>query len=163
MNLCSSKYKGFTLIEVMVVIAIIAIIAAIAIPSYNEQVLRGRRSEGIAIIMETASRQERFYTQNATYAKDFSANELNTGDTSDSGFYVVTFQDVVSSDNNANCGVATEDEFVPCTQFTLVATPQFADAQCGNLTLSSQGVKGVSVVGDDDSDEASAIIDRCWR
>ncbi|WP_320158968.1 type IV pilin protein [Marinobacter litoralis] len=59
--------QGFTLIELMIVVAIIGIIAAIAYPSYQEYVERTRRGDAKAVLMQFASAMERFYTQNNTY------------------------------------------------------------------------------------------------
>ena len=61
------RAAGFTLIEVMVVVAIIGIIASIALPSYNEHVRRTRRAAGGACVLAVAQQMERFYTANLTY------------------------------------------------------------------------------------------------
>jgi len=60
--------SGFTLIELMVVVAIIAIIAAVAIPSYQQHIIRTRRAAAEVCMMEQAQWMERFYTTNMTYA-----------------------------------------------------------------------------------------------
>lgn len=59
--------KGFSLLEVMVVVLIIGIIAAIAFPSYNEHVRKSRRAAGVACVSAVAQQMERFYTANLTY------------------------------------------------------------------------------------------------
>ena len=58
---------GFTLIEVMVVVAIIGILAAIGYPSYQNQVQKTRRADAKAALMEFAQGAERYYTQNGDY------------------------------------------------------------------------------------------------
>lgn len=59
--------QGFTLIEMMIVVAIIGILAAVAYPSYAEHVKRGNRSEGQALLSDIAAAQERYYSQNNRY------------------------------------------------------------------------------------------------
>ena len=52
---------GFTLIELMIVVAIISILAAISFPAYDAYVIRGIRAEGRALIMDSASKMENHY------------------------------------------------------------------------------------------------------
>lgn len=63
----NKKYKGFTLIEVMVVVAIVAILAAIAVPSYNDSVTKSRRADAQSALMGLSQAMERHFTQNNTY------------------------------------------------------------------------------------------------
>ena len=60
--------SGFTLIELMITVAIVALLAAIAIPSYQDSVWKGKRAEAKAAIFKALQAEERFYTQNNTYA-----------------------------------------------------------------------------------------------
>ena len=61
------KNSGFTLIELMVVVAIIAIIAAVALPSYQEHVAKTRRSEAGSALLEGAQALERYFSANGRY------------------------------------------------------------------------------------------------
>ena len=72
MRACSRKpnSKGLTLIEMLVVAAIISIFASIAIPSYQEFVLKSRRAEGISFLFQIMELQERYFTENLSYATD---------------------------------------------------------------------------------------------
>jgi len=62
-----NKKTGFTLIELMIVIAIVAILAAIALPSYQDSVRKSRRTDAQSSLIEAASFMERFFTENNTY------------------------------------------------------------------------------------------------
>lgn len=133
-----AKEKGFTLIEVMIVVAIAAILLAVALPNYRDYVLRGNRTQGQSLLVEAAARQERFYAQNNAYVTDNSKKgSLNVNEGTYSDLYVLS----VSSE--ANDG-----------GYTLTATEQFGDPGCGNLTLNARGAKGETGTKD---------VEECWR
>ncbi len=129
------QMSGFTLIELMIVVAIIGIISAIAYPSYTEYVLRGNRSEGQAFLNDAAARQERYYAQNNTYA-DTAAKLGYANNNSSSSKYTLAISNVSA------------------TTYTLTVTPTRTDSKCGNLTLNQAGTKGES---------GSGTLTDCWK
>lgn len=58
---------GFTLVEMMIVVAMVAILASVAYPSYLGQVAKGRRADGKQALVELAQKMERFYSERGTY------------------------------------------------------------------------------------------------
>jgi len=64
----TSSNKGFTLVELMIVVVVVAILAAIAYPSYTKQIQKSRRHKAESCLMEYAQFMERYYTTNMTYA-----------------------------------------------------------------------------------------------
>ncbi|OUD14181.1 type IV pilin protein [Thioflexithrix psekupsensis] len=66
------QQRGFTLMELMIVVAIMAILAMIAYPMYNEQITRANRSTATGALLELTQRQEIFYADNNRYASSLS-------------------------------------------------------------------------------------------
>ena len=126
-----NQYQGFTLIEVMVVVAIVATITAIALPNYTEYIRRGHRAEARANLLQLAQWMERAATANGTYpttAKNAAAitSALNSANTK-TDRYTISMASTAST-------------------FTLTATPknaQYGD-KCGNYTFNQAGVRGAN-------------------
>jgi type IV pilus assembly protein PilE len=135
---------GFTLIELMIVVAIIAILGAIAIPSYNSHVLRGKRAEGRSALMDLAAREERYFSDNNRYTANLAnLNYADPGSCTAAGTQTETCKYTVTA---AVSGANDKN-------FTVTATPTFEDTECGALTITNTGDKGEGGTGDEND---------CW-
>ena len=130
--------RGFTLIELMVVVAVVAILVAIAVPSYSEAVRKGKRGQAKSDLVEAAQIAERYKTINNTYTG------LSAGTTSDDEIFNQS-----PKTGTANYTIATSGT-PDATTFKLTATPTWgqADDRCGVLSIDAAGVKRHSK-GDD--------------
>jgi type IV pilus assembly protein PilE len=68
--LMQAKVKGFSLVELIVVVAIVGILASIALPRYQTYSLRANRTNAFAILNEIMQAQERFAADRGTYTND---------------------------------------------------------------------------------------------
>ncbi|HET7842675.1 MAG TPA: type IV pilin protein [Xanthomonadales bacterium] len=142
--------KGFTLIELMIVIALIAILAALAYPSYEEYVMRATRTEAKNRLMQVASEQEKFFTTFNRYAGSIAG--ARTTDPATSGLNISdTTQDTVGGSLDPN-DQAYYQVTVALTNanlgYTLTATPRGSQQtrdRCGVMTLDHLGNKTASL------------------
>jgi type IV pilus assembly protein PilE len=111
--------RGFTIIELMIVMVIIAVLATIAYPSFIEQVRKGRRADAVASLNRIMQAQERWRANNATYSTDLSNAGLNVAAPS-SGYYTLQ---VTSATATGYTAVAT------------AAGAQLGDTRCATMTV----------------------------
>ena len=126
------RNKGFSLVELMIVVAIIAIISAVAFPSYNSYITRSKRTECRVAVMQVMQQQERYYTQQNAY-RAFAANDANVPMKQFSGDTIAGSACLLSS---AAC---TGSALSACV--TVTGTPSVSDPVVGNITMQSDGTK----------------------
>lgn len=122
----SRQSRGFTLIELMVVIAIIGILVAIALPNYRQYILRSNRAAAQAQMMDIANRQKQFLVSNRAYVSK--ATLVAAG---------YAFPDDLSA--RYSYDVTLGSGSLPT--FTITFTAIGDQASDGNLSLTSDGVK----------------------
>lgn len=154
------RSKGFTLIELMIVVAVIGILAAIAYPSYKEQIDKGRRASAKAVLLDAQAYMERTYSESYSYLSDTSGVLINSPTYFQSNFTVAP----KPGDGNAAYTIT----LVSATQqYTITAVPistgVMASDKCGTYRVNRTGRK--AVVGYDTtkfSTQLEANRD-CWK
>jgi type IV pilus assembly protein PilE len=139
------KNKGFTLTEVMIVMAVVTILGTVAIPSYTGHLKKSARQEAKQLLLQSAVRQETHLIRNGQYANNMTS--LGYGGNSvatDSGRYNVS----VSASSTSS--------------YTLSATPTSTGNQnsdpCGTFTLKHTGERGISTSAD-----PAPTAKACWN
>ncbi|AMX01645.1 type IV pilin protein [Microbulbifer thermotolerans] len=140
------RQNGFTLIELMIVVAIIAVLAGVAWPSYREHVRSANRADAQGALMGLAQAMEKHFTQNGTYAGS------HTGGVPD----IFPSQAPLDGGNKTyNLRITDAD----AEGYTLQATPINGQVGDGKLELRSSGVRA----WDRDDNGAFDNSEMCWR
>ncbi len=126
--------RGFTLIELMIVVTVVAILAAVAIPTYQDSIRKGRRGQAKADLVELAQILERHRTVHGRYDADRGggafALPISQSPRTGTAFYLIAANPARTTDT-----------------FTLTATPQGAqakDTRCGTLSIDQAGQKNAT-------------------
>ena len=136
------RTRGFTLIELMIVVAIVAILASVALPAYLDSVRKSRRADAITALNQVAQAQERWRANNSTYSNVLTSAGLNVANPS-SGYYTLAV-----SGNTATAYSAT----------ATAAGAQTSDARCTTLTLTMATGAVISYTS-----TGTATAAQCWN
>ncbi|MBL0420489.1 type IV pilin protein [Ramlibacter sp. AW1] len=132
--------RGFTLFELLMVLAIVGILAAVALPSYTSYIQRAKRAEARSTLMEAAQFMHRYYAVKSTYVGASLPARLQN---SPAG---------AAADKAAHVLVSVSD----ATTFTLTAKPVSATDDCLTLTLNQAGVRAGTT-------RSGSPAAECWR
>ena len=150
-------HKGFTLIELMIVVAIVAILASIAYPAYTESIRKGKRAQARTALAELLQQQERYMTQRNCYLAFTNVSNVATETASVAcgitGGAVAPFKNYSGDSGIANAAYMLTAEACPTgvgsathplnESIRLLATPSVSgsDPQVNVLQVTSTGVK----------------------
>lgn len=138
--------RGFTLIEVMIVVAVMAILAAVAYPSYMEYVRRAHRADARAALHKASQWMERVATANGNYPVTTDATQKTA---------ILGLQSQLSTPRYT-IAIASTD----LATYVATATPQGVQQQdrCGTLSLDQAGQRDVKNLPSGSSANAA----ECW-
>lgn len=146
--------RGFTLMELMIVVAVIGILAAIALPIYSSSVVKSRRSSAQSALLDLSSREERYFAANNAYTADLAAlgYGVTSGATSmpapdSKSHYYDVMAPTMTSTNGTNSGYTLK---------AVPATSQVKDLTCYTFTYNNFGVRG-------NVDPSGGPLTACWN
>ena len=125
--------RGFTLVELLIVIAVITILTAVAWPSYTRYVMRGKRADAQQVMMDISSREEQYLLDARAYTAAVDATGLNIARQG--------WTCTATTCSNPNYDITVAVTAGPPPTYTITATAKLTQVADGNLTLNNLGAK----------------------
>jgi type IV pilus assembly protein PilE len=151
---CKRRTSGFTLIELMIVVAVIVVLSMIALPSFIDSVRKGRRSDAFAALTQVQQAQERWRANHPSYSADLTGaaadGGLNLSDSSPSGYYQLSLSDISAAGYTVTANAVS-------------GTSQASDSACVKLVLTLQGGNFHYNSADAGNTIDSSGTSRCWN
>lgn len=149
------KEKGFTLLELMIVVAIIGILAAIAVPNYNRYIIKSRRAAAESFVMTLSNLEAQLLLDLRRYVSVANNAAFPNVPTDANPGLNVTVPGDVSSYYNVSIAATNPANAAPT--FVVTATPvggqATADTQCGSISIDQAGTKAITGTG---------TVSSCW-
>jgi type IV pilus assembly protein PilE len=160
-----NRHNGFTLIELMITVAIVGVLAGIAYPSYQDSLVKSRRADAKAALLELSVFMERLYTTTGCYNAGVDKTCGTADDSTAPALAVLLPYYKYDSAGSWTGAIATPKQgtanynlslsVITASTFTLQAAPvaTITDSKCGSLTLNHTGAKTESGTG---------TVAECW-
>jgi type IV pilus assembly protein PilE len=151
----SGRQRGFTLIELMIVVVLICIVMALGVPGYRQYSRRVHRADGMIELMRLAAAQEKFYIQNGTYASNAQLTAaapagLGHGGMSERGDYSVA---IAPHAIGLAVGYTVTATVVP----EALGGTQEDDTDCPSFSIDQSGLRGAN------GGIVVTEVEKCWR
>lgn len=144
--------RGFTLVELMIVVVIVAVLAAVAYPSYTQYVARSHRTELTAKVAAAQQWLERVYSETYNYPSNATFQAQGFGRSPDTGTRQYTLTLTTPTGNQSYSLTAARAD-----------GSSMASDECGNLTVTNTGVKSVASFATTKYTAESDALAACWR
>jgi len=144
-----TKQRGFTLLELLIVVAIIGVLASIALPGYQNQIRKANRSEAMEATLECAAIQERRFTMRGSY-------DANACDSLEGTLEEYEFEIEAQNANDSSCTNSGCISYI-ITTTAKTGSRQLDDDDCTAFTVNELGRKVATNSGGDDN------TINCWR